>query len=246
MNVISKRNTTRANFRSSGKFSRGKDRQKWITSETPGTGLKESPSNYVFNIEFVFKWMISPLCVIDIFIFCCSLSKNGFTNAKIQSSSAISKKSCSIFSVHFLNCKYQQHLQFATLYTETGSQLHFLIAKSFNFILNALIRFIKLGNNLFLPCSSIFRWLRWSSTLTKNSKSDSQLLSQKRALSSGGSFFSSWTSWPACFKMLTDNLKWICTKQKADKILRFATLLYYYHEDAPFESSNAQNVANAP
>jgi len=28
VNVISKRNITRANFRSSGKFSRGKDRQK--------------------------------------------------------------------------------------------------------------------------------------------------------------------------------------------------------------------------
>jgi len=36
VNVISKQNITRANFRSSGKFSRGKDRQKWITSETPG------------------------------------------------------------------------------------------------------------------------------------------------------------------------------------------------------------------
>jgi len=131
MNVISKRNITRANFRSSGKFSRGKDRQKWIASETPGTGLKESPSNYVFNIEFVLMWMISPLCVIGIFIFCCSLSKNGFTNANIQSSSAISKKSCNnlIFSVHFLNCKYQQHLQSAILYTETGSHSHFLIAK---------------------------------------------------------------------------------------------------------------------
>jgi len=45
-----KRNITRANFRSSGKFSRGKDRQKWITSETPGTGLMESPSNYFLNI----------------------------------------------------------------------------------------------------------------------------------------------------------------------------------------------------
>jgi len=132
VNAISKRNITQANFRNSGKFSHGKDRQKWITSETPGSGLKESHSNYVFNIEFVLKWMISPLCVIGIFIFCCSLSKNGFTNAKIQSSSsAISKKSCKnlIFSVHFLNCKYQQHLQSATLYTETGSHPHFLTGK---------------------------------------------------------------------------------------------------------------------
>jgi len=46
--------------------------------------------------------------------------------------------------------------------------------------------------------------------------------------------------------MLTDNLKWICTKQKADKILRFATLLYYDHEDASLESSNAKNLAHAP
>jgi len=46
--------------------------------------------------------------------------------------------------------------------------------------------------------------------------------------------------------MLADNLKWICTKQKADKILMFATLLYYDHEDVPLESSNAQNVAYAP
>jgi len=82
--------------------------------------------------EFVLKWMISPLCVIGIFIFCCSLSKNGFTNAKIQSSSsAISKKSCNnlIFSVHFLNCQYQQHLQSAPLNTEGGSHPHFLTAK---------------------------------------------------------------------------------------------------------------------
>jgi len=35
-------------------------------------------------------------------------------------------------------------------------------------------------------------------------------------------------------------------KQKADKILRFATLLYYDNEDATLESSNAQNVAHAP
>jgi len=70
-------------IRSSGKFWRGKDRQKWITSETPGTGVKEIPSNYVFNIEFILKWMISPLCVIGIFIFCCLLSKKGFTSAKI-------------------------------------------------------------------------------------------------------------------------------------------------------------------
>jgi len=55
VNVISKRNITRANFRSSGKFSHGKDLQKLIRSETPGTGLKESLSNYVFNIEFVLK-----------------------------------------------------------------------------------------------------------------------------------------------------------------------------------------------
>jgi len=131
VSYISKRNITRANFRSSGVFSHGKNRQKWITSETPGTGLKESPSNYVFNVEFVLKWMISPLCVIGIFIFCCSLSKNGFTNAKIQSSSAISKKSCKnlIFFVHFINCKYQQNLQSATLYTEAESHPHFLIAK---------------------------------------------------------------------------------------------------------------------
>jgi len=46
--------------------------------------------------------------------------------------------------------------------------------------------------------------------------------------------------------MLTDNSQGICTKQKADKILRFATLLYYDHEDAPLESSNAQNLAHAP
>jgi len=32
VNIISQRNITRANFRSSGKFWRGKDRQKWITS----------------------------------------------------------------------------------------------------------------------------------------------------------------------------------------------------------------------
>jgi len=46
--------------------------------------------------------------------------------------------------------------------------------------------------------------------------------------------------------MLTDNSQGICTTQKADKILRFATLLYYDHEDAPLESSNAQNLAHAP
>jgi len=32
--------------------------------------MKESPSNYVLNIELVLKCMISP-CVIGIFIFCC-------------------------------------------------------------------------------------------------------------------------------------------------------------------------------
>jgi len=47
-------------------------------------------------------------------------------------------------------------------------------------------------------------------------------------------------------KMLTDNSQGICTKQKADEILRFATLLYYDHDDAPLESSNAQNLAHAP
>jgi len=46
--------------------------------------------------------------------------------------------------------------------------------------------------------------------------------------------------------MLTDNSQGICTKQKADKILRFATLLYYDHEDPPLESFNAQNLAHAP
>ena len=163
VNVILKRNITRAHFRSSGKFWRGKDRQKWITSETPGTGLKESPSTYVLNVEFVLKWMISPSCVIGIFIFSCSLSKNGVTNAKIQSSStAISKLPCNnlIFSADFLNCKYQQHLQSATLYTENWLTSSFSNCEmnTFNFILNALIRFIKLGNNLFLLCSLIFRW----------------------------------------------------------------------------------------
>jgi len=41
------------------------------------------------------------------------------------------QKSCNnlIFSVHFLNCKYHQHLQSAGLYTETGSHSHFVIAK---------------------------------------------------------------------------------------------------------------------
>jgi len=60
------------------------------TTETPGTGLKESPANYryVFTIEFVLKWMIFTLYAIGIFIFCCLLSKNGFINAKIQSSSS--------------------------------------------------------------------------------------------------------------------------------------------------------------
>ena len=57
---------------------------------------------------------------------------------------------------------------------------------SFNFILNALMWFIKLGNNLFLPCSLICTWTRWSVTLTKISD---QILSHKRARSSGGSFF---------------------------------------------------------
>ena len=117
-------------IRSSGKFSRGKDRQKWITSETTASRLKKS-----FKLRFQYwiylKWMISPLSVIGIFIFCCSQSKNGFTNAKIQSSLAISKKSCNnlIFSVHFLNCQYQQHLQSAPFNTETGSHPHFLTSK---------------------------------------------------------------------------------------------------------------------
>jgi len=46
-------------------------------------GLKESPSNYVFNIEFVLKRMISTLYVIGIFIFYCS-SKNGFIMQKFS------------------------------------------------------------------------------------------------------------------------------------------------------------------
>jgi len=46
--------------------------------------------------------------------------------------------------------------------------------------------------------------------------------------------------------MLTDNSQGICTKQKDDKILRFATMLYCGHEDAPLELSNAQNLAHAP
>jgi len=161
VNVISKRNITRANFRSSGKFRRGKDLQKWITSETPETGLKESPSNYVFNIEFVLKRMISPSYVIGIFIFCCSLSKNGFTNAKIQSSSsAISKTSCnsSLFSAF-------SQLQISTAtsicYFIYGNWLTSSFSKceinSFNFISNALIRFITVGNNWFLLWSLIFK-----------------------------------------------------------------------------------------
>jgi len=45
-----------------------------------------------FQYRICFEVNDSPLCVIGIFIFCCSLSKNGFTNGKIQSSSsAISK-----------------------------------------------------------------------------------------------------------------------------------------------------------
>jgi len=89
--------------------------------------------------------------------------------------------------------------------------------------------------------------LRWLSTLTKNSRSNIQLLSQKRALSSGGSFFLLPEHHDQLvLKMLTDNSQGICTKQKADKILRFAALLYYDHEDAPLELSNAQNLAHAP
>ena len=81
----------------------------------------------------------------------------------------------------------------------------------------------------------MFRRSRWSVTLTKNSRSNIQLLSHERALSSGGSFFSFGTSWTACFKMLTGNSQGFCTKQKADKILRLSILLYYDHEDAPLE-----------
>jgi len=46
--------------------------------------------------------------------------------------------------------------------------------------------------------------------------------------------------------MLADNSQGICRTQKADKILRFTILLYYDHEDAPLELSNAQNLAHAP
>jgi len=126
-----------AHFRSSGKFSRGKDRQKLTTSETQGTGLKESTSNYVFNIEFVLKWMIYTLYVIGIFIINCSLSNKGFINAKINPLSSVkSKTSCNnlIFSVDFFICHYQQHLQSALLNTETGSYPHFLTAKWSDFI----------------------------------------------------------------------------------------------------------------
>jgi len=161
VNVIPKRNITRANFRSSGKFWRRKDRQKWITSETPGTGLKESPSNYFLNIEFVFKWIISPLRVIGIFIFFCSLSKNGVTNVKIQSSSsAISKKSCNI-NLFSAFSQLQKSNAPSICYFIYGNWLTSSFSNcemnSFNFILNALIRFIKLGNNFFFLCSLIFR-----------------------------------------------------------------------------------------
>jgi len=78
------------------------------------------------NIDFVFNWMISNCMLFGIFIIFCSLSKNGLLNAKIQFSSLAKwPKSCKIsndpcnnliFSVNFLNCHYQQHLESAPLY----------------------------------------------------------------------------------------------------------------------------------
>ena len=46
-------------------------------------------------------------------------------------------------------------------------------------------------------------------------------------------------------EILTDNSQGIFMKQKADKILRLPTLLYYDHEDALLESPKAQNLAHA-
>jgi len=37
--------------------------------------------------------------------------------------------------------------------------------------------------------------------------------------------------------MIMDNSQGFCTKQKAEKILRFTILLYYDHKDASLESS---------
>jgi len=146
-----------------------------------------------------------------------------------------------IFSVYFLNCHYQQYLQ-AAPYTETPlntekvSSFSNCEVKSFNFILNALIWYSKLENNLFLPCSYIIRWLRWSVTLTKNSRSNSQFLSYDRAHSSGSSFFSSRKSRTACFKVLTGNSQGNCTKWKTYKLLgRFTIFFYYDHKNVPLE-----------
>ena len=104
MYVVSKRhNITLSEFLNSGKFSQGKDRQKLITSQVPGS--EKSASNFVFNIKFVLKSRRYIYILLCIFLIFCSLSENGFVQssslAKLQKRFSNESRNNLTFIEHF-------------------------------------------------------------------------------------------------------------------------------------------------
>ena len=154
--------------------------------------------------------MSSAFTLLAIFIVFCSLRESGMINAKMQSSSSAKSQKW------LLNESYN-NLFFSGLFIKLPlSAAHSICSfKCGNRLISTFSS--KLGNNLFMSCSFIFRWLRWLFTSSKSARSNRQLLSHKRDITSGSSLFASRKSWIASFKMITDNSQGICTKQNIDR-----------------------------